>query len=66
MNDMQRRETTSYAVRVIMTIVASLAGVFCFIEEKAMLCVLYIGMALIFLFSMVFNIFRITRKQETK
>ena len=63
---MERREKTSYFVRVLMTIVASMAGIVCFIEEKAMLGILYVGMALIFLFSIVINLFRVSGKQVDK
>lgn len=66
MNKTAKREKTTYFVKSIMTLVAGLAAVACFLEEKLLLSGLYIGMALIFLFSMVINVFRIGARKAVE
>ncbi|MBO4928241.1 MAG: hypothetical protein J5379_08350 [Clostridiales bacterium] len=67
MNKMEKRERTTLLIRVIMTVVTTLAGAGCFLSEKLMLGSLYFGMALVFIISMIFNLFRsmFTRSART-
>lgn len=66
MNKIERREKTTYFVKVLMTVIASIAGVACFLEEKLMLGGLYIGMACLFLISMIVNLFRFAPKSKVE
>ena len=66
MNTYDEKVKTMAITRIILSAVAGIAGVACFIGDKLFLAVVYLGMALFFLVSLVFSVFRFRRNKVTE
>ncbi|MBR3058812.1 MAG: hypothetical protein IKG93_12735 [Clostridiales bacterium] len=66
MNTYDEKVKTMAFTRIILSIVTGIAGAACFIGDKLLLGAVYLGMALFFLLSLVFSVFRFRRRKVTE